>query len=634
MKKHIYTISILMTFVFSSSFAQSGKVKKAVKQYHQFSYVKSTEELLKLVENGNTSSEILESLANAYYFNNKMEDAAKWYEKLMESGDASSETYFRYAQSLKAIKDYKKANEVMGQFSVSNSNDSRAKAFNSTPDYLKTIDKLSGNYDIESLEINSEYSDFGASFYRSGIYFASSRGKGKNYNWNEQPFLNIYWNNGSPNVYALEGDVNSQYHESSSAFTKDGKTMYFTRNNFYKGKFSKSSNNINGLKIYRATLVDGKWSNIESLPFNSDDYNVAHPALNADNTKLYFASDMEGSFGNSDIYVVSINEDGTFGTPQNLGAKINTEGRENFPYVSADGTLYFSSDGHLGLGGLDVFEIENADNISSISTKVYNLGKPVNSSKDDFAFIINDMNKGYFSSNREGGKGDDDIYAFTKKDCFQEVTGEAVNSETKELLSNTEITIYDESNNEVFKSITNANGAFLATLKCGETYTIKASKEEYKNDEAIISTHPKIRENVSLILALEPEVKVAEVGTDLFKLLDLKPIYFDFNKSNIRPDAEIELAKIIDYMKKFPTVKIDVRSHTDSRGRDSYNFKLSNKRNVSTIKYITDNGIQKDRITGKGYGETQLINKCKNGVKCSDEEHEKNRRSEFIVTAN
>lgn len=632
MQKYIYIV--LAVFVFNSSFGQSGNVKKATKHYSQFSYLKSIKELLKLVENGNTSAEVLKNLASAYYLNNKMQDAAKWYDELVTLGHAKSEDYFRYAQSLKAIKDYKKANEMMSVFASLTGGDSRAKAFISEPDYLETIDKLSGNYEIENLGINTEFSDFGPAFYKSGIYFASSRGKGKNYNWNEQSFLNIYWSVGTPGVQEIEGDINSQYHESSVTITNDGQTIYFTRNNYHKGKFLKSDEDIHGLKIFKATLINGVWSNIESLPFNSDDYNVAHPALNADNTKLYFASDMEGSIGSSDIYVVTINADGTYGIPQNLGSKINTEGRENFPFISDSGTLYFSSDGHLGLGGLDVFEIEDADQISNGSSKVYNLGSPVNSSKDDFGFIINSENKGYFSSNRQGGQGDDDIYGFKRKPCHQEVTGVVLHSQTQDKLSNAVVTIYDEAQKEVYSTTTNNDGSFNATVKCGETYEVKATKDGFKSDDDTFTTHPRIRESTSVKLRLIPEVKVAEVGVDLFKLLDLNPIYFDFNKADIRPDAELELKKIVTYLNEFPTVRIDVRSHTDSRGNDTYNFKLSNRRNVSTIKYLVDSGIQADRITGKGYGETQLINKCRNRVKCTDDEHEKNRRSEFIVVKN
>ncbi|WP_347924682.1 OmpA family protein [Pontimicrobium sp. SW4] len=637
MKKRIYIIAAISTFVFNVAYAQKGKINNAQKQYDKLSYIKSVDALLKIVESGNSSTEVLNNLANAYYFNGMMEEASNWYGELFSKNeDVEAENYFRYAQALKAQNKYKESDKAMQQFVSLKPEDSRAKAFINSSDYLNVIEKLSDDFKVENLSLNTKYSDFGTSFYKSGIYFASSRGEGKIYNWNEQPFLNIYSINAS-NVLEIKGDINTQYHESSTTFSKDGKTMYFTRNNYFNGKFKRNSKDEHSLKVYKASLIDGKWTNVTPLPFNNDEYNVAHPALNNDETKLYFASDMPGTIGGSDIFVVTINEDGTYGTPQNLGSKINTEGRENFPFVSNNGTLYFSSDAHVGLGGLDVFEFPNIDNISSSNDIPYNVGKPINSPKDDFGYIINEeTRKGYFSSNREGGKGDDDIYSFTRNVCKQNVSGTVVDVDTNEIIANANLTIYDENNNVVETLISNANGAFSTDLVCKDmTYRVTASKTDYSSDEEQFKVHSKLREPVDLKLSLKAEPKAAEIGTDLFKLLNLNPIYFDYDKSNIRPDAEIELTKIINYMNEFPSVKVDVRSHTDSRGKDAYNLALSNRRNKSTVKYIVEKGgISKDRLTGKGYGETQLVNKCKNGVKCSKEEHQENRRSEFIVIAN
>ena len=413
--------------------------------------------------------------------------------------------------------------------------------------------------------------------------------------------------------------------------------MYFTRNNYYKDKFEKNSQDIHALKIYKASLVNGEWKDIVPMPFNNDEYNVAHPTLNESNTKLYFASDMPGTLGASDIYLVDINEDGTYGVPENLGAKINTEGRENFPFVSDNGTLYFSSNGHVGLGGLDIFKFKDIGSISTSNETVINMGKPINSPKDDFSYIVNEKTyEGYLSSNREEGKGDDDIYKFKRNPCSQIVAGTVVDKSTNRIIAEAHVTIFN-STGEVIKTFkSDANGAFNFDLSCAKNlYKALGEKDKYKEDaqEFVVSENNELK--LELKLSLTPEKQVAAIGTDLFILLNLNPIYFDYDKSFIRPDAEIELAKIINYMNEFSNVKIDVRSHTDSRGRDAYNFALSNRRNDSTREYIVNmGGISADKLSGKGYGETQLTNKCSNGVKSTDAEHQANRRSEFIVVAN
>lgn len=636
MKKTIYILAIL-TLVFNVSFGQSKTTnKKADKKYDNLSYIESTKELLKLVESGNSTPEVFKKLGNAYYFNSKMEEATKWYKQLLALEDAvvEFEYYYRYAMSLKAIGNYGEANKNMNKFAVLKPEDTRSILFIESKNYLETIEELSAEFELDNLDLNSRFSDFGTSFYKDGIIFASSRGDGKLYKWNEQPFLDLYFKaDSSTNAIPLSEKINTKYHESSTSFTKDGSTMYFTRNNYYKGKTRKSSEKVNGLKIFKATLVDGKWDNIESMPFNSDDYNVAHPALNLEGTKLYFASDMPGTLGKSDIYVVEINKDGTYGDPTNLGSKINTEGRENFPYISNNGTLYFSSDGRPGLGGLDVF----MKRLDDVNAEVLNLAKPINSSRDDFEFIIDEYtNIGYLTSNRYNGKGDDDIYKFKREFCTNLVSGTTVNKKTNEIIDYASVIVINEKGIEIQNLTSDKNGVFSYEIDCKkQTYKIIATKDGFKQETEQFKVNPKKNKDIVLKLNLTPEKTAAAVGTDLFKLLNLKPIYFDYDKSNIRSDAQIEIQKVINYLKEYPTVKIDVRSHTDSRGKDIYNDALSSRRNSSTKNWIIEKGgISRNRISGNGYGETQLVNRCSNGVKCSKEEHQENRRSEFIIVEN
>lgn len=636
MKKRIYIIAILSTLVFNVSNAQSGKVKSRIdKKYESLSYIETTKKLLKLVESGNTTPEVYKKLANSFYFNSKMEEASKWYGELLALDEVIEFEYFyRYAMSLKATGNYSEANKYMKKFAELKPDDSRAKMFLSSPDYLEKIELLSGDFELENLDANSRFSDFGTSFYQDGIVFASSRGEGKLYKWNEQPFLDLYVKKDTSDVINPFSEViNTKYHESSTSFTKDGNTMYFTRNNYYKGKTRKSSEKVNGLKIFKAELVDGEWTNVMSLPFNNDDYNVAHPALNVDETKLYFASDMPGTNGKSDIFVVDINEDGSYGEPVNLGSSINTEGRENFPYISNAGTLYFSSDGHQGLGGLDIF----MSNVDSNVQEVINLGKPLNSTRDDFEFIIDETtNEGYLTSNRYNGKGDDDIYKFKREFCTQFVSGTTVDKNTNEIIPFASVIVFNDKNVEVQNLTSDQNGAFSYEMDCQKkAYTVLVSKNGYNQETQKFKVNPKSKEDVVLKLNLSPSNNVAEVGRDLREVLNLNPIYFDFDKSNIRADAKVELQKVIDYMNKYPSVEIDVQSHTDSRAEDNYNVSLSSRRNKATKEYIINKGgIESHRVKGVGFGETQLVNECSNGVKCSENQHQQNRRSEFIIISN
>ena len=383
------------------------------------------------------------------------------------------------------------------------------------------------------------------------------------------------------------------------------------------------------MKLYKSKLEDGVWQKAEELPFNSEEYSVAHPALSADGKTLYFASDMPGTLGLSDIWKVAINHDDTFGEPVNLGNTINTEGRDTFPFVTQSGRLFFASDGHVGLGGLDIF-VANGD---TNTVEVINVGKPVNSTVDDFSLILNEeTGEGYFASNRANGVGNDDIYSITPviPKCEQLITGVVTDNETKQVIAGTTVQLRNAENEVLAQTTTEAQGRYsFNDIACATGYAVRGEKETYKPAEASVTTADASGETVKDLI-LTPELVIRE-GDDLAIVLNLNPIYFDYDKSFIRPDAALELAKVISVMRQFPTLKIDVRSHTDSRGRDTYNKALSQRRNSSTIQYIIDQGIASNRLTGRGYGESQLLNRCSNGVKCSDEEHQLNRRSEFIV---
>jgi len=467
------------------------------------------------------------------------------------------------------------------------------------------------------------------------------------HDWNDKPFLDIYLlkNGDESKATKFNSKVNTKFHESTAVFTKDGSTVYFTRNNYTNNDLERDSQGVNRLKLYRGTLRDDSWKIIE-LPFNSHEYSVAHPALSVDESTLYFASDMPGGKGLSDLYKVSINGD-DYGTPVNLGDGINTEGRETFPFISADNKLYFASDGHVGLGGLDVFASEINENEGRLG-KVFNLGKPINSTQDDFTFIINsETGLGYFASNREGGKGDDDIYSFnaTKftpdspefSNCSQTVKGEVRDENTNLILAEASVYLLNNSNDVLAETVSAADGSFEFPVNCVQGYCVRSVKDGYTTAEKCFATGNKLDDNFNKTLFMAKGINLgsttpAGVGADLVKILGLNPIYFDLDKDFIRPDAEIELRKVIAVMELYPNMKIDVRSHTDSRSPDDYNIDLSKRRARQTINYLVERGgIASSRLTGDGYGETRLMNKCSNGVACSESEHQLNRRSEFII---
>lgn len=492
---------------------------------------------------------------------------------------------------------------------------------------------------IELASFNSEASDFGSAFYGEAVVFSSDRdssvvsNRRHLINGKRKPFYQLFSSkSGDSSSLRMKRSVNKKYHESTVAITKDGNTMYFTRSNYYKGSFKTDDNGTNRLKIYKATKEDGVWDHVVELPFNSDQYSVAHPSLNAAEDRLYFASDMEGTLGASDIYYADITSDG-YGTPQNMGSSINTSGNDTFPFMSSTGDLYFSSDGHSGQGGLDVFISPSEEDYNT----VYNLGSPVNKSTDDFGFIINDDTKsGFFTSNRETGLGDDDIYMISEVKplvivCDGMLSG-TIKDDKGAALYGATVILKDKSGSEISRINSDAKGMYSFPIDCNnKDYSVVGEKTDYESDAKTAAT-TRSNKSPKVALVLRSIDTGAAVGIDLAKELNLNPIYFDTNRSKIRPDAALELKKVIAYMKKYPDVRVEVRSHTDSRGSSSSNMSLSDRRAKSTATYISSTGgINSSRISGKGFGESELLNQCKNGVRCSKSDHQVNRRSEFIV---
>ena len=638
--KIILYIIILSTLTFNV-LGQKNTEKSADKKYDQYAYINAIKTYERIAAKGYKSVEMFQKLGNSYYFNAELEKAAKWYGELFSlTQDIDPEYYYRYAQTLKATSQYAKADEMLLKFSQKSGNDSRAKLFIQNRDYLDEIKANSGRYKIQDAGINTKYSEYGGAFYGNKLVFTSARDTGflfqRKHKWSNQYFTKIYSSEmtsdstlGTPKMFAK--NIKIPFHEASPIFTKDRQTMYFTQNNYLKGKKGKNSEKVTLLKIYKAKLIDNKWSNVEELPFDSNNYSVAHPALSLDEKTLYFASDMPGTLGQSDIFKCKIDEDGSFGIPENLGTEINTEGRETFPFVSDDNELYFASDGHPGLGGLDIFysKIENG-----VFSKVKNIGETANSPNDDFGFVINTQTKrGFLTSNREGGKGSDDIYQFFETrqlNCEQKLSGVVTDLETGAIIINAKMSLFNNSFKVLKTTTSHKNGYFYFDVECDTNYYIRAEQTDYNTVEKRIEI-PNNSGKTEVSIQLEKNIKEVKNGDDLAKTFGIKIIYFDLDKSTIREDAALELEKILDVLLENPNIKINIRSHTDSRASFEYNDQLSEKRAQSTMAWLVNNGIVASRLTAKGFGERELVNKCADNVPCTKEEHQANRRSEFII---
>jgi outer membrane protein OmpA-like peptidoglycan-associated protein/tetratricopeptide (TPR) repeat protein len=647
----------------------------------------------------NRSIDVVKNLADCYYYTDDYENAQRQYRFLMSrfKTGLEEEYYFRYSQTLKATGDYEGSKAIIREYLISTNNKESLNNFEKENKDLENITAIGNRFEIKNLALNTVNSEFGAVKQGQNLVFSGIIKKAglfdKTYKWNNELYLDLLTvglensNSSDSMVKYFSGELNTPMHEANAVFTKDGKTVYFTRNNYKKGKRAKNSTKISNLQIFKAEFIDGKWTNVISLPFNSDDYSIEHPALSHDEKTLYFASDMPGTLGSFDIFSVSINRV-DYGTPKNLGSKINTPKKEQFPFVSKDNKLYFSSNGHTGYGSLDVFvsEIEN----NSFS-KPLNIGLPVNSGFDDFSFTIDSESKdGYFSSNRRGGKGNDDIYELKEtkplviEDCKQLIAGIITDVDTKMPLENAMVTLQDSDRVEIQKVLTAQDGKFSFAVACETGYSVLASKEDYTKDsrsfklskernkisdgsmslksasmikkEEEIAIQKKKNEEIALLekgkkdkqIAAQKEIEIAQIKKkekidniiasekDVVKdkdrlIIKTDPIYFDYDLWYIRKESKPILNRVIEIMKKYPNMVVEIGSHTDNRGDDKYNRNLSTHRAESTRAYFINEGIVENRIIAKGYGETVQIIKCESSESCTEEQHELNRRSEFVI---
>ncbi|MFD0837168.1 OmpA family protein [Mariniflexile aquimaris] len=627
MKKHVYILASLL-LVSGIALAQKGNIKRANKLFEMRAYIEAAE----LYETKDRTQEVLQNLADSYYYNTNLQKAIKTYRELFVNyGDSIDiEFHFRFAQALKGVKDYKEADVHLSRYYNKRIN---------TLDFIENTDKTTPHtFKLEQIANEaSTNSDFGLSFYGDDkVAFASTRNtESPSYAWNKLPYLDLYSGILTPdgkleNVMPFSEEINTDSHESNAAFSRDGKTMYFNRTINTRAKTEEER--IAHVQIFKAELVDGKWTNVKELPFNSYQYSCEHPSISKDGKTLYFASDMPGTIGGFDIYKVAINDDGTYGTPENLGPNVNTKHREQFPYISDLDVLYFASDGHLGYGGLDVFR---SNLVNGTFDKPVNLGSTINSCIDDFAYTIREKdNQGFVSSNRSGF---DRIYGFAREENILTkylVAGVVQDKHSKALLPGSLVTLFDDAGNVIQDSIVGTKADYLFKIEPNKKYKIRGTRKAYIPHDVEFSTDSKgkVQHNIYLILEAfadaEERVKQNEKGD---VQVELDKIYFDFDKSKIRPDAATTLNVLVDLMKKYPSMEVEVSAHTDARGNDQYNLDLSKRRAASTLEYLVSKGIERNRLKSIGYGEMQPLNKCvKEGI-CSEEEYDINRRCEFTI---
>jgi outer membrane protein OmpA-like peptidoglycan-associated protein/tetratricopeptide (TPR) repeat protein len=639
--KIIYLFAVL--FFANVVVAQSDQLSIAQEKFNNYSYIDAIKIYERMAEKGYKQPDVLKKLGDCYYFNADYTKAAVWYGRLFSiDAKQESEYIYRYAQSLKSAGNTAKAKEYLAAFVQASDSEIRSNLLKNNMNYLDIIKQNSQRYQIKNLDINSNLSDFGSSVFNSKLYFSSSRTFGsktkKISNWDNNPFTSIFYSeiNGQSNMSQPQlfngGDSGSNYNESTPVFSKDGQTMYFTSNDVSKlNKDNKATAIVVNLKIYKRVLKNSKWSAPIELPFCSANYNVAHPALSPDEKYLYFVSNMPGTLGDSDIFFVEINSDGSYSTPKNMGSSVNTEGKESYPFISADNELYFASNGHPGLGGLDIFVCK----ISSENKvfKVSNVGEPVNGVFDDFAFYMNFSSKnGFFSSNRPEGKGLDDIYSIFETRRINEfiLDGVVEDKITHMPIAEAKVTVLDENFAVISEVVADNNGRYNVPLLYGTKYYVKAEKDGYLTAEKPFMSNSMSTDKVGFKLELEKRILPVKTGDDLAKLFDVGVLHFDFDSAVINYKASLQLEKIYELLNVYSTIMIEIRTHTDSRGSTVFNDKLSDLRFKSITAWLTKKGIKANRLSGKGYGESRLINECKDGVECSDKQHEENRRCEFI----
>lgn len=780
--------SIVLLFFGSSLYGQSILLRQANDAMRELDYMTAIvlyQQVLEKEEN----PEATINIAECYRKINDKENAEAWYARVVQLPNAKPIHRLYYGMMLQANGKCDVAKAWLNQYVKDAPDDARgqyqARACEIEEELLN---KNKGVYVISPMPFNSNLDDFSPVVWGNQVIFASDRtqtGPVKRTSmWTGNPFAELYavpfkskgtipgdFSFGVPEKFSK--NINTKFHEAAASISHDGHTIYFTRNNFSEGSTGKSDEGLVKLKIYAAQSDgQGGWLPETGLPFNSDEYSVAHPCLSPDGQRLYFASNMPGGYGGMDLYASEL-ENGRWSLPANLGPLVNTEGNEIFPYTDQGNRLYFASNGHIGLGGLDIYyTTQSAKALDSWNMPV-NLGYPINSNADDFGISFGgDLSWGFFSSDRDGGIGRDDVYGFQKSASPVEIVitdantklpiiGAKITNKTSGLSMTTgpdgkiafdmrsaecadfvvekknyepaaktgctekvntstitrieipltkqtnfslqgivfdmtdglpaeaaRVTLVNDCGKEIPEAIVTGNdGRYKFKLAKGCCYTVKAVKDGFIAGTSTnictkeLSKNATLKANLNLLpyldgdgfivgktdegpifnpesgLYLNPDGTPAnfDLGNGLVVqdgvLLDngapskpakgdwergskgfLVNLYYDFNQASVSGESRPELEKLLRTLQENPDFQVEISAHTDARGSDEYNLDLSQRRADWVVSWLVGHGIAQERLTGRGYGETQLVNRCDDGVECTEEEHQLNRRTEFRVT--
>lgn len=564
-------------------------------------------------------------VADAYRRHNQWSKAIGHYEMLYATGPLTGDTAMHYGEVLMALGEHDEAGDMFLRVLQQTPENSRAlDLYESTKGYTSFYQD-SGRFFVNRLNIPGVATAFGGVPYKNGLLFAAEKELDTPHAnpWNDRSFLDLYHSSSRSEITwtpaaALPGSVNGPYHEGPAALSADGTVLYFTRSNYVQRKLEKDDRNTSHLMLFRSKKDStGKWSDLHAFAYNGDTWSTGHPALSADGRTLYFASDRPGGLGGSDIWRCRDNGTG-WSEPENLGPTVNSAGNEVFPTVNGN-TLHFSSSGHRNMGGLDIFETQEQNGTWTVPS---NLNAPINTPKDDFFFVLDSTNKaGFLSSDRDGL---DQIYAFTLYEPLYYLEGITLDEENR-YLPNVEVTLSDLTSGEDRSTLSGPDGKFMFQLSPNTDYNLRGTAQEMLTTSVQVSTKGLMRSDTLKAEILMTRVKIGES-------IAINNIYYDYDQWDIRPDAVAELDKLARIFIENPNMTFELGSHTDSRGGDLYNLVLSDARANSAVNYLIQRGVDPDRISAKGYGETTLVNHCRNGVRCTEKDHQDNRRTEFTVT--
>lgn len=671
---------IFMPFADAQQVDNSPLLRKAIIEYQSLRFADAIKELKNVLEKDPENVSAQEMMAGSNRNIKDYDEAMYWYGELCKLKNIKPEWALYYAEALANKEKYEQSEQWYRKFLSMKPGDRRADAFSKAN--LNSFSRNAGEYRVTFSSINTDASEYSPMYYKDGLLFVSNRSQKTRYvfQWDRTSYSDLYIvdrlediteadpgstgkavnskssskymasNSGAERSiqslfasskpenkelgsepYLLRGKVKSSFHEGPAVLLPEG-SLLFTRNNYGRGKASKSNNGVNKLKLYTASGLG--WNKITPFPYNNNEYSTGHPTLSQDGRILIFASDMPRGFGGTDLYYCVRTGDGKkWGRPTNLGPKINTEGNEQFPFLHKDGKLYFSSTGHSGLGGLDIFEVVLKD-LKAVGSPE-NMGTDINSSSDDFGFIMDESAKnGFFSSNR---RGNDDIYQFTRMTYTVVLKGKVIDAGTNGPLAGTRVLLRNNGMSDTI--VANTNGEFTKVLSKETDYELSGSRISYVSRHSFLSTigitaDSTINVLVKLNRAENLQQWVMDNCETLKKTLSLQNIYYDLDQADIRPDAISALDRIALIMQKNPEISIISSSHTDSRATDNYNRQLSLRRGESARSYLTSKGIDGRRIEVKYYGKSRLINSCVEGANCPESEQQMNRRTEFEVILN